>query len=187
MKEGGQRVFLIIALMLSISSSTVALVDGGRKATMGGREAACFGPAVPAPRDLRPEARAAVKTLVAGVQHIERIRAKTGDDAGDRNCVEAKLAEARVGLQIATTEMERLQSSMGPCPDAGEQAYAMRRLKLLVERADELINAARTCATENLSSIDTTTVEVVISPDVPAHDPTRVPMPGQGIQLRTLF
>jgi hypothetical protein len=187
MKEGGQRVFLIIALMLSISSSSLALVDGGRKSQASGGGAACFGPALPSPRDPRPDARAAMKTLVVGVQHIERIRGKTLGDAGDRNCVEAKLAEARVGLQIATGEMERLESSMGPCPDAGEQAYAMRRLKLLVERADELNKAARVCATENLSSIDTTTVEVEISPSIPAHDPTHVPMPGQGIQLRWPF
>ena len=51
--------------------------------------------------------------------------------------------------------------------DAAENAYAARRLGLLVERSGELARAARVCATEELSTIDTTKVEVEISPSVP--------------------
>ena len=43
----------------------------------------------------------------------------------------------------------------------------LHRLQLLVERSGELTRAARVCATEELSTIDTTKVEVEISPSVP--------------------
>ena len=56
-----------------------------------------------------------------------------------------------------------------------ENEYAARRLQLLVERSGELARAARVCATEELSTIDTTKVEVEILPSVPAGDPTRPP------------
>ena len=177
--------FLIIALMLSISSVPAVAVVGGP----GGKPVAgtiCVGPARLSTRDPRGQAREAMRALVAGVQRIERIRAKTPADAGDRNCVEQKLAEARVGLQIAAGEMERLDADRA-CPNAGEDAYALHRLQLLIERTGELTSAARVCAMEDLSSIDTTTVEVQVSPAVPARASTEPPMPGQGPALRSPF
>ena len=128
-----------------------------------------------APRpDLRIEARAQIRTLVAGMQQIERIRAKTPAIALDGSCVDEKLAEARAGLQIAAAELARLDDGQAQ-GDAAENAYAVRRLRLLVERSGDLARAARVCATEELSSIDTTKVEVEISPSVPTGDPTRPP------------
>jgi hypothetical protein len=108
---------------------------------------------------------------VAGIQQIERIRAKTPAIALDGSCVDEKLAEARAGLQIAAAELARLDDGQAR-GDASENDYAARRLRLLVERSGELAHAARTCATEELSTIDTTKVEVEISPSVPAGDPT---------------
>ena len=128
-----------------------------------------------APRpDRRVDARAQVRTLVAGIQQIERIRAKTPAIGLDGSCVDEKLAEARAGLQIAAAELARLGDGLAPA-DAAENDYAARRLRLLVERSGELAQAARVCATEELSTIDTTKVEVEISPTVPPGDPTLPP------------
>jgi hypothetical protein len=124
------------------------------------------------PPDPRVEARAQIKSLVAGIQQIERIRSKTPAIALDGNCVDQKLAEARAGLQIAAAELARLDDGQAR-GDATENDYAARRLGLLVERSGELARAARICATEELSTIDTTKVEVEISPSVPPGDPTR--------------
>ncbi len=135
--------------------------------------AAAAPPTAPPP-DPRIEARAQIKKLVADIQLIERIRAKTPAIALDGSCVDEKLAEARAGLQIAAAELTRLDDDQAR-HDAGDTAYSARRLQLLVERSGELAHAARVCATEDLSSVDTTKVEVEISPAVPAGDPTRPP------------
>lgn len=132
-------------------------------------------------RDPRVEAHAEVRKLVAGIQQIERIRAKTPRDLLDTNCVDEKLAEARAGLQIAGGELGRLgETPTGPGGD--EADYALHRLRLLVDRADELVRAARVCATEELSTIDTTKVEVEISPNLPDGDPTRPPSSFQPVE-----
>ena len=126
-----------------------------------------------APRpDPRVGARVQIRTLVAGIQRLERIRAKTPAIALDGSCVDEKLAEARAGLQIAAVELARLDDGQAG-QDATENDYAARRLHLLVERSEELTHAARVCATEELSTVDTTEVEVEISPSVPTGDPTR--------------
>jgi hypothetical protein len=119
-------------------------------------------------------ARGDIRLLVAGIQQIERIRAKAPSNPLDASCVDEKLAEARAGLQIAGTELERLREGTG-AGAAGERDYALHRLHLLVERAEEVTRGARVCATEELSSIDTTKVEVEISPTVPRGDPTGPP------------
>ena len=111
---------------------------------------------------------------MAGIQQIERIRSKTPAIALDGSCVDQKLAEARAGLQIAAAELARLEDGQARGDD-GENDYVARRLRLLVERSGELDRAARVCATEELSTIDTTKVEVEISPSVPPGDPTRPP------------
>jgi hypothetical protein len=123
------------------------------------------------PPDPRVDARGQIRTLVAGIQEIERIRAKTPANALDGSCVDQKLAEARAGLQIGAAELARLDQGL----EASENEYAAHRLALLVERSAELARAARVCATEELSTIDTTKVEVEISPSVPPGDPTRPP------------
>jgi hypothetical protein len=115
------------------------------------------------------EARAEIRVLVAGIQQIERIRAKTPPGALDSACVDQKLAEARAGLQIAGSELGRVRESTG-ADAAGEREYALHRLGLLVERSRDLTRAARVCATEELSTVDTTKVEVEISPAVPSGD-----------------
>jgi len=130
-------------------------------------------PTAPRP-DPRIEARAKVRKLVADIQLIERIRAKTPAIALDGSCVDEKLAEARAGLQIAAAELARLDDDQARI-DAADNEYAARRLQLLVERSAELAHAARICATEELSTVDTTKVEVEISPAVPPGDPTRPP------------
>ena len=146
---------LLIALMSSICAFSVAA------------------PAV-ARRDPKIEARVQIRTLVAGIQQIERIRAKAPPDAMDASCVDEKLAEARAGLQIAAAELARLDDGLAARGGA-EDDYALHRLRMLVERAGELGRAARVCATEELSTIDTTKVEVEISPSVPKGDPTALP------------
>jgi hypothetical protein len=148
---------LIIGLLVSVCE----LVSNGAPACR---------PVAAAPlHDPRIAARQVMGKLVAGIQHIERIRAKAPRDAVDQNCVDAKLAEARVGLQIATDELARLDASISD-GDAGEQAYAMRRMRMLVDRASDLTRAAQVCATEEVSSIDVTQVEVV--------PPARLPSDG---------
>lgn len=155
---------LIIGMMLSVCS----LVSNG---------APVCKPAAAAPlHDPRPEARQQMGKLVAGLQHIERIRAKGAHDAIDRSCVDAKLAEARVGLQIAGDEMSRLDGGLA-AGDAGEQDYALRRLRLLAERAHELTRAAQVCVTEELSSIDVTRVEI-LPPSAQVSDRPLSPLPG---------
>jgi len=126
----------------------------------------------PPPPDPRVEARTHIRKLVADIQLIERIRGKTPAIALDGSCVDEKLAEARAGLQIAAAELARLDEGQAR-GDGGENEYAARRLQLLVERSGELARAARICATEELSTVDTTKVEVEILPSVPAGDPTR--------------
>lgn len=120
------------------------------------------------------QARAEIRVLVAGIQQIERIRAKTPPGALDAACVDEKLAEARAGLQIAGGELGRVRESTAGGA-AGEREYALHRLHLLVERSQDLTRAARVCATEELSTIDTTKVEVEISPTVPSGDWTGPP------------
>jgi hypothetical protein len=131
-------------------------------------------PATSPPPDPRIGAHAEIRTLVAGIQQIERIRAKTPADARDGSCVDEKLAEARAGLQLAGAELARLEDGVAR-RDTSQDDYASRRLSLLVERSQELTRAARVCATEELSTIDTTQVEVEISPTVPGGDPTGPP------------
>jgi hypothetical protein len=126
------------------------------------------------PVDPELEARAEIRSLVAGIQQIERIRAKTPPGDLDAGCVEEKLAEARAGLQIGGVELGRVRESTAP-DAAGERDYAIHRLHLLVERAEGLTRAARLCATEELSTIDTTKVEVEVSPSVPRGDWTTPP------------
>lgn len=156
---------LIIGMMLSVCS----LVSNG---------APVCKPAVAAPiHDPRPEARQQMGKLVAGIQHIERIRAKAPKDAVDRSCVEAKLAEARVGLQIAGDEISRLDGSLAS-GDAGEQDYALRRLRLLAERAHDLTQAAQVCVTEELSSIDVTSVDI-LPPSAKVPDQPFAPFSGR--------
>jgi hypothetical protein len=136
--------------------------------------------AAPGP-DPRVEARAKIRKLVADIQLLERIRAKTPAIALDGNCVDEKLAEARAGLQIAGGELGRLGET--PTGAGGDEAdYSLHRLRLLVDRADELVRAARVCATEELSTIDTTKVEVEISPNLPDGDPTRPPSSFQPVE-----
>ena len=152
---------LIIGVMLSVCS----LVSNGAPVCR------------PAPavslHDPRGDARQQMGRLVAGIQHIERIRAKAPRDAVDRNCVDRKLAEARVGLQIATDEIARLDASVGN-GDAGDQEYSMRRLRLLAERANDLTKAAQVCVTDEVSSIDVTQVQV-FAPNAKVPDPTFAP------------
>jgi hypothetical protein len=131
-------------------------------------------PPTASPPDRRVEARAQIRKLVSDIQLIERIRAKTPAIALDGSCVDEKLAEARAGLQIAAAELGRLDDGRAP-GDLADNEYAARRLRLLVERSGELARASRVCATEELSSIDTTKVEVEISRSVPGGDPTRPP------------
>ena len=138
-------------------------------------------PATAPPPDPRVEARAKIRKLVSDIQLIERIRAKTPAIAVDGSCVDEKLAEARAGLQIAAAELARLDDGQAR-GDAADNEYAGRRLQLLVERSGELARAARVCATEELSTIDTTKVEVEIAPSVPAGDPTRPPGAWEALQ-----
>ena len=133
-------------------------------------------PTMTTDRDPRIGAHADVRMLVAGIQLIERIRSKSPADARDGSCIDEKLAEARAGLQIAGAELARLDDGLAR-GESGESDYAVHRLSLLVERSKELARAARVCATEELSTIDTTTVEVEISPSVPGGDPTGPPAP----------
>jgi hypothetical protein len=132
-------------------------------------------PAAPLrPADPEMAARAEIRVLVAGIQQIERIRAKTPPGALDGGCVDQKLAEARAGLQIAGAELGQVRESTAP-EAATERDYALHRLHLLVERSADLTRAARVCAMEELSTIDTTKVEVEISPAVPREDWTSPP------------
>jgi hypothetical protein len=147
--------WLLIALMMSISGLSAQ-------------------PAAAPTPDAEAAARAEIRVLVAGIQQIQRIRAKAPSDAVDASCVDEKLAEARAGLQIAGTELARVRDSVAP-EAAGERAYALHRLHLLVERSADLGRSARVCATVELSTIDTTKVEVEISPGVPRGDPTVPP------------
>ncbi len=153
---------LIIGLLVSVCS----LVSNGAPV--------CRPGAVAPLHDPRIAARQEVGKLVAGIQHIERIRAKAPRDAVDRSCVDAKLAEARVGLQIAGEEMARLDASLSD-GDAGEQDYAMRRMRMLVDRAGDLTRAAQVCATEEVSSIDVTQVEVIPPAGLPSDAITAPP------------
>jgi len=146
--------WLIIALMASICALSAQ-------------------PGAPA-ADTEAAARGEIRVLVAGIQQIERIRAKAPANPRDRSCVDEKLAEARAGLQIGGAELGRLRESVAP-EAAGERDYAFRRPQPLGERSAELTQAARVCATEELSTIDTTKVEVEISPTVPRGDPTGPP------------
>jgi hypothetical protein len=138
-----------------------------------GAETAPAPPSTPPP-DPRVEARSEVRKLVAGIQEIERIRAKTPPDALDASCVEEKLAEARAGLQIASAELARLDDSLAS-HDAELGKLALHRLHLLVDRGTDLIHATRICATDEQSTIDTTQVDVEIAPSVPPGDPTLPP------------
>jgi hypothetical protein len=153
---------LIIGLLVSVCS----LVSNGAQVRRPGSAAPLHDP--------RIAARQEMGKLVAGIQHIERIRAKAPRDAVDRSCVDAKLAEARVGLQIAGEEMARLDASVSD-GDAGEQDYAMRRMRMLVDRAGDLTRAAQVCATEEVSSIDVTRVEVVAPSGLPSDAITAPP------------
>ena len=84
------------------------------------------------------------------------------------------LRDAPSGRAVFTT------CSMGHTPTAYWSAYAISKaaLEMMVRTW-----AARVCATEELSTIDTTQVEVQISPSVPSGDPTAPPS-GFGVPLR---
>src|SRR4029077_3641258 len=114
-------------------------------------------------------ARLAMNALSRNLQLVQRIGSKSPSDACSVVCVEERLAESRIGVQIGDQEIARLTSSLAR-HDAAEEAYALRRLQLLVERAGQVASAARTCATQDPGGVTSTKVEVEISPAVPRDD-----------------
>lgn len=137
-------------------------------APAGGGAAAAKGPSA---SDQLSQARTYMRALYDGVQQIGRVGGMTGSHAVRTNCVSEKLAEARVGVTIGNQEMARIQGTLAAdaardAQSADDRAYALLRLKLLVERARDLEKAAQTCAQDERSSVNITQVEVEISPGV---------------------
>ena len=128
-------------------------------------------------------ARPMMRTLAQGVTLIQRIAAKAPRDSFTADCVEEKLAEARIGLRIGDQEMARLETAIAG-NDQKEQAYALRRLGMLVDRSTMLIKQARSCAYQDSGGVTTTKVEVEISPKIPRDDPTALPLPTPPADLR---
>ena len=116
-------------------------------------------------------ARASMEQLARNLQHVQRVAAKADRDTYTVDCLAEKIGEARVGLQIGEEEMTRLHDGLAR-GDVGEQAYAVRRLQLLVERAKTVLDGARICAAKDPGGITATRVEVEVAPTVPAGDPT---------------
>jgi hypothetical protein len=129
----------------------------------------------PAPDPL-PVARQAMDQLARNLQHVQRIRAKGAKDTFTADCLTEKVAEARVGVQLGDEEMARLHAGLAN-NDADEQAYALHRLQMLVDRASKVLDGARICAAQDPGGITATKVEVEISPVVPQGDPTAPPPP----------
>jgi hypothetical protein len=191
--------FIERCLSLSLGLATVALLAGpvvagvaaGAASSSGGGAdagtadagAADAGAGVaadggPPPADPVVMARQAMTALSQNVQLIQRIRAKAPRDSYSASCVTEKLAEAQIGLRLGDQEMVRLETSLAR-RDAGERAYALRRLQLLVERAATVLTAARACAAVDEGGITSTKVEVEIDPKIPQDDPTKPPPPLQ--------
>jgi hypothetical protein len=128
------------------------------------------------PPDPLPAARLAMDQLARNLQHVQRIRAKGAKDTFTADCLAEKVAEARIGMQLGDEEMARLHAGIAS-GDADEQAYALHRLKLLVDRASTVLDGARVCAAQDPGGITATKVEVEVSPAVPQDDPTAPPSP----------
>ena len=114
------------------------------------------GPAVAPLHDRAVEARQQMGRLVAGIQHIERSAPRPPGERRRPQLRNAKLAVAGASdCKSPATSWPAWNASV-EAGDAGEQEYAMRRLRLLAQRAHDLTRAAQVCATDEVSSIDVT-------------------------------
>jgi hypothetical protein len=117
----------------------------------------------------------ALAALVHNVELLDRIRAKAPhEDPLSGNCAAEKSAEARIGLRLGEEEIARLQGALSR-NDAAEQDYALRRLKILVDRGTAVADEARKCIAVDGGSITATRVEVEIAPTIPSDTPTGPP------------
>jgi hypothetical protein len=122
------------------------------------------------------EGHHALAALVRNVELIDRIRAKApSHDPLSGNCAAEKGTEARIGLRIGEEEIARLQGALTR-NDAAEQAYALRRLKILVDRGTAVAAEARKCIAAEGGSVTATRVEVEIAPTIPNDEPSEPPL-----------
>jgi hypothetical protein len=168
----GPRLAELVQAADSTTTSGPANHDGGAD---GGQ------PGPTPPSDPLPVARLAMEQLARNLQHVQRIRAKAAQDTFTADCLAEKVAEARVGVQLGDEEMARLHAGIVK-GDTGEQAYALHRLQLLVDRASTVLDGARICAMQDPGGITATKVEVEVSPAVPRGDPTAPPTPFQPVE-----
>lgn len=130
--------------------------------------------------DALRDARAQIATIEAAPAKIRTFMRGAQDGPVRLSCVQQRLAEAQVHVMLARDEMQTLARPVTGRDQASadDRAHAITRLRLLVQRTQEVERAARACVDDELSTISATKFET----DVPAAvqkvgDVTAPPMP----------
>jgi len=97
------------------------------------------------------DARAHQAMIDDGPGKIRALMRGATDTQYHASCVAQRLAEAQVHVALARDEMQRLTDPAGV--SRGDREHALRRMKLIAERTEEIEHAARACIDDETSSI----------------------------------
>ena len=129
--------------------------------------------------DALRDARAQIATIEGAPAKIRTFMRGAQDGPVRLSCVQQRLAEAQVHVMLARDEMQTLARVTGKDqPSADDRAHAITRLRLLVQRTEEVERAARACVDEELSTISATKFEIEVPAAVQkVGDVTAPPLP----------
>jgi len=129
--------------------------------------------------DVLRDARAQIATIEAAPAKI-RTFMRGADGPVRLSCVQQRLAEAQVHVMLARDEMQTLGRPVTgrDQTSADDRAHALTRLRLLLQRTQEVERAARACVDDELSTISATKFETQVPAAVQkVGDVTAPPMP----------
>lgn len=121
------------------------------------------------------DARANKATIDDGPAKIRALMRGATDTQYHASCVAQRLAEAQVHVALARDEMQQLTDPAGV--SRGDREHALRRLKLIAERTQEIEHAARSCVDDETSSISATKWQITVPAAVERQNDGTVPPP----------
>lgn len=129
--------------------------------------------------DALRDARAQIAMIEAAPAKI-RTFMRAADGPVRLSCVQQRLAEAQVHVMLARDEMQTLARPVTGRDQASgdDRAHALTRLRLLLQRTQEVERTARACVDDELSTISATKFETQVPAAVQkVGDVTAPPMP----------
>jgi hypothetical protein len=118
--------------------------------------------------------------VLARVQTLQD-QSKREKDIIRLNCLNDKLVQVRVNINIGEQSMAALQEAVTRA-DEGERTHEFTRLTIVNQKVQVLGAEAENCIGEDLSFVGATRVDVEIDPNIPQYDPTKPPAPGIDIE-----